>query len=239
MTYENSSVRGLAARRSDGSLYVYRDSVRKHFIASISTCETVSNNRQRLLESFYDYHVTAIDEGKKETVKEYILPRRGDVSAVDKLAHLMAEQGIEVNQVNTGIHSGGKEYPEGSYVIPLSQPRKRYVRSLLDKDVPLTKEFAAEQERRRKKNLPDEIYDVTGWSLPLLYNVECVGVEQPVQSVQTPMTPLAGPYEPRGSVSGHAQLAYLVAGGRPLPHRRTARGVEGPEREQGPHAKRA
>jgi hypothetical protein len=213
MTYENSSVRGLAARRSDGSLYVYRDSVRKHFIASISTCETVSNNRQRLLESFYDYHVTAIDEGKKETVKEYILPRRGDVSAVDKLAHLMAEQGIEVNQANTALRSGGKEYPEGSYVIPLSQPRKRYVRSLLDKDVPLTKEFAAEQERRRKKNLPDEIYDVTGWSLPLLYNVECVGVEQPVQSVQTPMTPLAGPYEPRGSVSGHAQLAYLVPWG--------------------------
>jgi hypothetical protein len=97
MTYENASVRGLAARRSDGSLYVYRDSVRKHFIAAISTCETVSNNRQRLLEDFYNYHVTAIDEGKKETVKEYILPRRGDVSAVDKLAHLMAEQGIEVS----------------------------------------------------------------------------------------------------------------------------------------------
>jgi hypothetical protein len=210
MTYENASVRGLAARRSDGSLYVYRDSVRKHFVAAISTCETASNNRQQLLESFYDYHVTAIDEGKKEAVKEYILPRRGDVSAVDKLAHLMAEQGIEVNQAQTVIRSGGKEYPEGSYVIPLAQPRKRYVRSLLDKDVPLAREFAAEQERRRKKNLPDQIYDVTGWSMPLLYNVECVGVEQPVQ---TPVTAVAGPYEPRGSVGGHAQLAYLVPWG--------------------------
>jgi hypothetical protein len=213
MTYENASVRGLAARRSDGSIYVYRDSVRKHFIAAISTCETVSNNRQTLLANFYDYHVTAINEGKKETVKEYILPRRGDVSAVDKLAHLMAEQGIEVDQVHTLIRSGGQEYPEGSYLIPLAQPRKRYVRSLLDKDVPLTKEFAAEQERRRKKHLPDEIYDVTGWSLPLLYNVECVGVEQAVQPVQTPFTLVTGLYEPRGSVSGQAKLAYLIPWG--------------------------
>ena len=210
MTYENASVRGLAARRSDGSLYIYRDSVRKHFVAAISTCETVSTNRRKLLEDFYNYQVTAIDEGKKETIKEYILPRRGDVSAVDKLAHLMAEQGIEVNQAQTGIRSAGKEYPEGSYLIPLAQPRKRYVRSLLDKDVPLTKEFAAEQERRRKKNLPDEMYDVTGWSLPLLYNVECVGAEQ---AVQTPAAPVAGPYAPRGSVSGVAKLAYLIPWG--------------------------
>jgi hypothetical protein len=122
----------------------------------------------------------------------------------------MAEQGIEVNQARAAFEIGGKQYPEGSYLVPLAQPRKRYVRSLLDKDVPLTREFAAEQERRRKKNLPDEIYDVTGWSLPLLYNVECVGVEQ---AVQTPAAPVAGPYEPRGSVSGVAKLAYLVPWG--------------------------
>lgn len=210
MTYENASVRGLVARRSDGSLYGYRDSVRKHFIAAISTCETVSNNRKKLLEDFYNYHVTAIDEGQKETVREYVLPRRGDVSAVDKLAHLMAEQGIEVSQASSVIRSGGQEYPEGSYLIPLAQPRKRYVRSLLDKDVPMAKDFAAEQERRRKKSLPDEIYDITGWSLPLLYNVECIGIAQPVQAQQTPVT---GPYEPRGSVSGHAKLAYLIPWG--------------------------
>jgi len=35
--------------------------------------------------------------------------------------------------------------------------------------------FVKEQDRRRKKRLPDEIYDQTGWSLPLAFDVECVG----------------------------------------------------------------
>jgi hypothetical protein len=33
-----------------------------------------------------------------------------------------------------------------------------------------------EQERRRKKRLPHQIYDVTAWSLPLVFDVECAGV---------------------------------------------------------------
>lgn len=32
--------------------------------------------------------------------------------------------------------------------------------------------ISAEQEQRRNNNLPDQIYDVTGWSLPLMFNVD-------------------------------------------------------------------
>ena len=210
MTYENASVRGLAARRLDGSIYRYPDSVRKHFIASIASCETASVQRRALLENFYRYHVNALEEGAKDAVKEYILARRGDVSAVDKLAHILAEQGVEVNQAKAAFKNGGKDYPAGSYLAPLAQPRRMYVHSLLDRDVPLTKEFAAEQERRRKKRLPDQIYDVTGWSLPLLYNVECVAAAE-ASKVET--VAVTGPYTPRGTVSGKAKVSYLVPWG--------------------------
>ena len=36
-TYEQASPRGLIVRKSDGSLMRYRDAVRNHFVASIST----------------------------------------------------------------------------------------------------------------------------------------------------------------------------------------------------------
>ncbi len=210
MTYENASVRGLVVRRSDDTLYRYPESVKKHFVASIATCETAAQQREKLLESFWRYQVTAVEEGKSEPVKEYVLPRRGDPSAVDKLAGVLAEHGIEVRRSTAEFEAGGRKYPAGSYLISAAQPRKRLIRVLLEKNVPMEETFLKEQERRRKKGLPDEIYDVTGWSLPLMYNVECDALQT---AVNAPATPVAAPYQPKGSASGRAEVAYLVPWG--------------------------
>jgi hypothetical protein len=86
MTYEQASARGLRMRRSDDRVFHFRDTVRQQFVSSISTLETAARERQKLLESFYRYRQSAIEEGNKESLREYILVRRGDTSAVDKLA---------------------------------------------------------------------------------------------------------------------------------------------------------
>ncbi|HWR51148.1 MAG TPA: M14 family zinc carboxypeptidase [Bryobacteraceae bacterium] len=179
MTYEQASSRGLKMRRLDDSEFHFRDTVRQHFTASISTIETTSHYRSELLKRFYDYRKSAIDEGGREAVKEYILPRKGDTATVDKLAALLSEHGIEVKRAATAFRNGTSEFPAGSYIVPMAQPAKRLVRVLLDPDVPMEAGFLKEQERLRKKKLPDEIYDVTAWSLPLSFNVECVGVAEP------------------------------------------------------------
>lgn len=211
MTYENASVRGLVVRKIDGTLYDFQNSVKMQFVASVATLETAAEYRPKLLESFWTYAQTAVEEGQKEAVKEWILPRRGDVSAVDKLAHLLAEQGVEVRRAGAAFRNGDQEYPAGSYTVGVAQPRKRMVRALLDPQVPLDSKFVEKQEQRRKKGLRDEIYDVTAWSLPLLYNVEAVGAAQ-VSQGQFTMVPASG-YRPKGSVSGKAEVAYLVPWG--------------------------
>lgn len=211
MTYERAAPRGLViTRRTDGEVFHFRDAVRQHFVASISTCETAAERRQELLANFYKYRQTAIDEGSKGPVREYVLPRRGDASAVDKLAHLLAEQGIEVKRATAAFQVAGKEAPAGSYVINMAQPASRLIRTLLDPDVKMEDEFVKEQERRRSKNLPDEIYDVVAWSLPLLYNVELIASGQPSQ---VGLEPVVGGTAPAGSVSGRATLAYLAPWG--------------------------
>lgn len=210
MTYENASVRGLVLRRSDEALYTYLESVKKHFVASIATCETALNYREKLLDSFYRYQVTAIEEGLREPVKEFLLPRLGDTSAVDKLAHILAEHGIEVRQSKTAFKNGGKEYPAGTYSILTAQPRKRFIHALLDANTPMEPDFLKEQERRRKKKLPDQIYDVTGWNLPMSFGVECVGASAASQGSFEPVT---GQYQPHGTVTGRAEVAYLIPWG--------------------------
>ncbi len=211
MTYEQASARGLLMRRSDESVFHFRDTVRQQFVASIATAETAARHREQLLANFYRYRQTAIEEGQNEPVREYILLRTGDVSAVDKLALLLAQQGVEVRRATASFRNAGKEYPAGSYSISLAQPAKRLIRTLLDPSVPMEAEFVKEQERRRQKKLPDEIYDVTAWSLPLLYNVEAVSAAEASQGDFEMLAPNA--VLPGRVTGGKAELAYLAPWG--------------------------
>ncbi len=211
MTYEQASVRGLVVRRQDDTILAFRDTVRHHFVASISTLEAAAANREKLLEDFYHYRVSAIEEGTKEAVKEYILPRSRDASATDKLAGILVEHGIEVKRATEPFRAGDRSYPTGTYVVPLAQPAKRLVRTLLDPQTPLDEQFMAREEERRKLKQRSEIYDVTAWSLPLLFNVEAVPAEAVTEGRFEPAKPvLIQPGEMHG---GPASVAYLVPWG--------------------------
>ncbi len=211
MTYEQASARGLLVRRSNETVLRFRDGVREHFVASISTAEAAAKNRRQLLEQFYAYRKSAIEEGGREAVREYILPRAGDTSAVDKLAAILAEQGIELKRAAAPFQAEGREFPAGSYVISLAQPAKRLIRTLLDPQVAMPPEFLKEQERLRRKKLPDEIYDVTAWSLPLAFSVEAI----PRAAVSEGSFEPARPERiPAGHVTAVADsVAYLVPWG--------------------------
>ena len=211
MTYEQASTRGLVVRRSDGQLLEYRDTVRHHFVASISTAETSARNREKLLTDFYQYRKSAVEEGAKDGVREYILPRVGDVTTVDKLAANLAFQGIEVQRASAAFSNGGKEYPAGTYTISLAQPAKRLIRTLLDPQVTMEDWFLKAEEKRRLTRQPSEMYDVTAWSLPLQYNVAAVSA---AETSKGSFSMLARDYRPVGNVVGaKAEVAYVIPWG--------------------------
>ncbi len=222
MTYEQASVRGLLARRDDETTMAYRDSVHHHFIASLSTIENAANNRENLLKHFYDYRRTAIEEGQREAVKEYIITPGNDPGRAARLAATLMQSGVEV-KVATSSFSNGKargyfdeavqsrEFPSGSYIVSLAQPAKRLAKTLMDKSTEQDKEFLDEQKKRNGKRQFEEFYDVTAWSLPLLFDVPCYITEQ-VSNVQAPL--LKDLPKPIGKVRGEAaKLAYLIPWG--------------------------
>ncbi|MDJ0939353.1 MAG: M14 family metallopeptidase [Woeseiaceae bacterium] len=211
MTYEQASARGLVIRKYDGSDMSYAETVRNHFVTSLGTAETTAANRQKLLEDFYNYQRSAIAEGSREAISAYVLPTQNDQAGANKLAALLVRQGVEVGMATEDFRACGQSFGAGSYVINLAQPAKRLIRTLLDVDVPIDEAFMKEQERRRAKGLPDEIYDVTAWSLPLMMNLESVACSRAV-SVAT--TPASSDFVQPGSVSGgEASVAYLVPWG--------------------------
>lgn len=211
MTYEQASSRGLVFRQYDGNELTYRYTVRNHFVTSLGTAETVAVNREKFLTDFYDYQVSAIDEGESDRIRSYILPTQDDQAAANKLAGLLVQQGVEVGRATSSFSVCGQTYQPGSYVINTGQPAKRLIRTLLDPDVPLEEDFLAEQERRRAKNLPDEIYDVTAWSMPLMMNVRADTCNRIVSAQMI----AAGPelVQPGLVSGGDGSVAWLVPWG--------------------------
>src|SRR5690554_884499 len=172
MTYEMGSARGHHFRTHEGEILTYADGVQQNFVAFMATIETASQRRQELLSRFYDYRKSGIDQGSRGEVRSYIFPNQRDHAGNRKLMALLAEQGIEVKQAQSDFRVCNGRYSSGAFVVEAAQPSYHLIRTLLDVHVPMDEDFIAEQERLRANNLPDQIYDVTAWSLPLLFNLD-------------------------------------------------------------------
>ncbi len=211
MTYEMASARGHLFDRTDGDVLTYADGVQQHFIASISTIQTVSERREALLQKFWEYRKSAVEAGEDGDVRSIILPAKDDPAAARKLASLLVEQGAEVKQAEKAFDVCGTDYEAGAYIIDMAQPAHRMIRTLMDKQVDMADDFLAEQEQRRNNNLPDQIYDVTGWSLPLMFNVDSYTCDD-LPDVATAFVE-EGRIEPGKVTNPDAKVAFLIRWG--------------------------
>ena len=199
MTWEQASSRGLVTRLEDDTLLTYAETVQHHLVTSFTTTLTVARERERFLRSWAGFREAAVNEGRQGKVRGYVVRGAVDPAGAAALADLLASQGLEAFRV-------AADSPD--YVVPLDQPMGRLARALLEPHTGMGEAFEQEQERRWGKRLPDEIYDLTGWSLPLLWNLPCESAAQlPARERWQPVVPgrVAA-----GAVAGTGQVAYLL-----------------------------
>ncbi len=212
MTYEQASARALSFRRTDGTVMTFRDGVMHHFNAAITTAVTAARNRERLVRDFLEYRRSAVTEGESGPVREYVLVPGHDPTRADRLARNLATQGIEVRRAEESLSIGGRTVAAGAYLISNAQPSGRLIRNLLDLKTEQSAEFIARQEARRQRRQPDQIYDITAWSLPLVFDVEVV---TSAAALATRTTPVAATYDPPATARPLAagKVGYLVPWG--------------------------
>jgi hypothetical protein len=211
-TYEVGSTRGELFRKASGEINTFWDTVQRHFVASISSIEAASDNREKLLRDYYQYQVSAIKDGEDaDEERVYIIPTQQDRGTAHRLATLLAEHGIEVSQAQESFKLCGQDYQAGTFVIDSAQPRGRYVRTVMTQQVDIAKDFIDEQERRRARKLGDQIYDVTAWSLPLMFNVD---VDTCDRTTKADMVLINSDSPLKGQLTNAtAKVAYLVPWG--------------------------
>ncbi len=218
-TYEVASTRGERYRRSDGVLKQYIDPVQRHFVASLSTAESVSDSREKLLKDFRAYQLDAVELGKKDKAERFfILPNIRDRAGNHKLVTLLARNKVKVHRATTAFRACKNQYQSGAYIIDTAQSRGRYAKTVLTRQVNMGDAFIKEQERLRARKLSNEIYDVTAWSLPLMFNLDVetcgkvVNVKQ--QAVNGSETLGGNVSELEGdAVDGAKVVAYIVPWG--------------------------
>lgn len=212
MTYEQASSRALCFARADDTLMTYRDGVMQHANAALVTIITAARNREQILREYLEYRRSAIAEGEKSPTREYLLLPNHDPSLANRLARILAAQGIEVRRVIEAFEFGGRRIPAGTYVVSHAQPSGRLIRSLLNLRTEQPAEFIRRVEERRAKRLPDQSYDITAWNLPMLYGVESVTTPDPVSAPTTPVRADSNDTNPPSTFE-RAKVAYLIPWG--------------------------
>jgi len=220
--WEQAGARGLVVDRDDGLVLTYRDAVRHHYASGIATITAAAGSRKALVSDFHEVFKDTIRLGREGEVRDYFLLEGERPLRALSLARLLVRNGIEVRRVTEDVavkgrrsvdgSVGERSAPAGSYHVPVAQPAGRLVRALLDRHVDMGDEFRARQLERAARRVPDEIYDITAWSLPLLHGVDCVA-SQVSAEVRSLLLDVDGedPSRRSGIVGGPARVAYLVS----------------------------
>lgn len=168
MTYEQGSARGLTWTRSNGTELTYKDGVMAHFLTTLSTAQVVADNKASFLGDYANYRAQSVAEGERADDRFYVIDLNKRPWQVRQLSQRLEAQGINTGYVGSGATICRSTYSKGALIVDRAQPNGRLIKTLLDVDTQLPADFVREQEARRARGEPHELYDVTAWSLPLM-----------------------------------------------------------------------
>lgn len=166
---------------------------------------SIANNaavfRERYLNNFYQIGLHAVS--RKTGPSAFVIPAgQSDSAAVARLVNILRIGDVEVEQATSDFDADGKHYASGSYIVQLAQPYGAFAKTLLEvQKYPDIAEYTGGPLQRP--------YDVTAQTLPLLFGVTAVPVNDRMTvtaSKVNVLKPAAGHFERSSTGNG-----YLIA----------------------------
>lgn len=156
---------GRAIETNDGYILTLRQRIFDHYITSMATINKAVQRR----EMFIQYGIDAHDpKNSKSSVSAYILPDDGNPYLHDVI-NIMLHHGVKVHQFTGNGSINGKNYrgnkngsfniKSGDYIIHTNQSKYLFIHSIMSNTM----------------EIEDSVmYDMSTWSAPLAYNLECI-----------------------------------------------------------------
>ena len=230
MTHETDCNWRIVSRREDGTMCSFRAAVAKHYVTALATIEATAANRVERVRDWAKFRREAVQEGRTAPMKRVVIVPGADPARAHALAQTLVRSGIEVRRAASAFsaaraHSyaddavSARRFDAGTYVVDLAQPMGRAARAVLEPSARLDTAFARTQIERYQRNLRRganvsgegyEFYDVTAWSLPVVFGVEAYWTED-VTAVGGTLLTRADTTQAFGGVTGArpARSAYV------------------------------
>ncbi len=223
MLFEQASSRGLLLERPDGSVRTLTDALEQQYVAAWTTSQTAAARRETILTEYYESQRAALETREGEA-RRYLVTVERRPGLVRELITLLRRNDVEVGVLTgevtlgdvrdrEGNGVGRRSFAAGTFVVESHQPAARLLRTLLDPSTPLPEEFLTDARRRVLRDENPRFYDITAWSLPLLFDVAGFST---TDAREFPVRPLEGESPPQPAPpSERASYAYVVDGRDP------------------------
>jgi hypothetical protein len=187
-----------------GGWWRLRDVIDYELVLTRSLLETASRHRAGFLRDQVRMAREAIARGGRQAPYGWAIPAppRDPVESA-AMIDLLLEHGVEVAQARSDIRQGDRVFPAGSWVVPAAQPYRQFVAEVL-----APQRYPEIRPGPGEPVLPP--YDVNTWSLPLMFGVETVPLDEPIDADLRPVA--AAPY-PTGGVTGRGRVLLLPPAG--------------------------
>lgn len=221
MLFEQGSSRGLALERSEGPVRTLAQALEQQYLAAWTGVRTAAANRELLLREYYESQRGAVNP--VGGTRRYYLPNDGSGN-LRELIRLLQGNDVEVAALSadtriagvrdrTGTAAGALTFPAGTFVVEAGQPSGRLARALLEPHVPMPAEFLAVARRYVDRAENPRFYDITAWSLPLLFDVRAYSSDSPTAPPARPLAEADLAAGPVPDTSG--AYAYILPGNQP------------------------
>lgn len=220
--YEQAGIVTDAVRRPEGTLESYRESVHKQLVSTMANLTTLARHRREILRDFLAEKRACVAAATPQAMRTYALPPTGNHTRWRAFLELLQLQGFEVFQAagsfkgsgvdRLGLEVQDREFPAGTLLVPGRQPEARLLAAMLEFDPRMTPEFLNDERRELLRFNKSKLYDTTGWSAPMLFDLECVTLAGELPAAAAARRLEAGPAPAGGVEKAQTTVGFALDG---------------------------
>ena len=192
-----------------GGWWSLRDMIEQQLIASKAVLHLAAQYRETVLKNAVQKALRQTERGEKEPSAGFLIRKdQHDPLTVNTLINKLLLQGVEIQKMRHQVRLGDITYPAGTFFLPINQPKRGVIKSLLDRTF-----FPDDAWTRFQDGTPNRPYDTVTDTMAEMMGVTAEPFPADctvLASRRRAFTGVTEPVAPDGKVIGTGKHGYVI-----------------------------